>query len=148
MVFGWFDPENREQRKRIRLDRKYLAARSRRFLRNYLNADEAQKPDYYRVVEAASKECHPDSVLLSPELQDAQIAEATASVAMRIVLERGRLRKADRQAEFVTDAYATVGVAYHRAAGLYSADRTMQKLGTAAVHLLTMATSYSTAQNG
>jgi len=147
MVFGWFDPENREQRKRIRLDRKYLAARSRRFLRNYLNADEAQKPDYYRVVEAASKECHPDSVLLSPELQDAQIAEATASVAMRIVLERGRLRKADRQAEFVTDAYATVGVAYHRAAGLYAADRTMQKLGTAAVHLLTMATSYSTAQN-
>jgi len=34
-------------------------------------------------------------------------------------------------------------VAYHRAAGLYSADRTMQRWGTAAVHLLTMATSYT-----
>ena len=147
MVFGWFNPERREQRKKVRLDRKHLAARSRRFLRNYLNADEAQKADYYRVVQAASKECHPDSVLASPDVEDAQIAEATASAAMRIVLERARLRKADRQAEFVTDAYATVGVAYHRAAGLYSADRTMQKLGTAAVHLLTMATSYNGAQN-
>jgi len=147
MVFGWLNPEGREQRKKVRLDRKHLAARSRRFLRNYLNADEAQKPDYYRVVEAASKECHPESVLSSPYVQDAQIAEATASAAMKKVLERGRPRKADRQAEFVTDAYATVGVAYHRAAGLYSADRTMQKLRTAAVHLLTMATSYTGAHN-
>jgi hypothetical protein len=146
MVFGWLNPEGREQRKKVRLDRKHLAARSRRFLRNYLNADEAQKPDYYRVVEAASKECHPDSVLSSPDMEDAQIAEATASAAMRTVLEREGLRNTDRQAEFVTDAYATVAVAYHRAAGLYSADRTMQKLGTAAVHLLTMATSYTGGQ--
>jgi len=148
-MFGWLNPEGREQRKKVRLDRKHLAARSRRFLRNYLNADEAQKADYYRLVEAASRECHPDTVLSSPDVEDAQIAEATASAAMRTVLEREGLRNTDRQAEFVTDAYATVAVAYHRAAGLYSADRTMQKLGTAAVHLLTMATSYSTAaQNG
>lgn len=80
-------------------------------------------------------------------LQDAQIAEATPSAAMRIVLERGRLTNADRQAEFVTDAFATVGIAYHRAAGVYSLDKTMEKLGTAAVHLLTMATSYMRAQN-
>jgi hypothetical protein len=148
MVFGLFDPQNRERRDKVRLDRKHFAARSRRFLKNYLKADETLKPDYYRLVAEASKECHPDSVLSAPDMGDAQIAEATSSAAMRIVLERGRLKKADRVDEFVTDAYATVGVAYHRAAGLYSADRTMQKLGTAAVHLCTMATSYTEAQNG
>ena len=143
-MFDWFDPERREQRKQISLDKKHLAARSRRFLRNYLNANEAQKADYYRVVEQASKQCHPKSVLSSPAVHDAEIAKATSSAATRIVLERVLLT--DRVDEFVTDAYATVGVAYHRAAGLYSADRTMQKLGTAAVHLLTMATSYTAAQ--
>ena len=143
-MFDWFELERRERRKQISLDRKHLAARSRRFLRNYLNANEAQKADYYRVVEQASKQCHPNYVLSSPEVQDAEIAKATSSAATRIVLERVRLT--DRIDEFVTDAYATVGVAYHRAAGLYSADRTMQKLGTAAVHLLTMARSYTAAR--
>ena len=147
MVFGWFDADGREQRRKVRLDRKHLAARSRRFLRNYLNADDRQKPGYYRVVVNASAECRPKSALSSPGTNDAEIAEVTSDAALTVVLERGRLRKADRQAEFVTDAYATVGVAYHRAAGMYSADRTMQKLGTAAVHLLTMATSYNAAQN-
>ncbi|MEO6780202.1 MAG: hypothetical protein ABI407_03970 [Bradyrhizobium sp.] len=147
MVFGWFDPEGREQRKKVGLDRKFLAARSRRFLRNYLNADEAQKADYYRVVVEASKECHPAASVLAPETNDADIAEATSDAAMGMVLERVRLRKADRTDEFVTDAYATVGIAYHRSAGLYSVDRTMQKLGTAAVHLLAMATSYTGAHN-
>jgi hypothetical protein len=52
----------------------------------------------------------------------------------------------ERIAEFVTDAYATVGVAYHRAAGIYTKDQEMQQLGTAAVHLLTMATSYAKEQ--
>lgn len=68
---------------------------------------------------------------------------------MKIVLAReegGTLNKDDRIAAFVTDAYATVAIAYHRAAGVYTMDRRMQKLGTAAVHLLTMATSYMTAQ--
>jgi hypothetical protein len=35
-----------------------------------------------------------------------------------------------------------VAVAYHRAAGVYIADKDMLELGTAAVHLLTIATSY------
>src|SRR5665213_1198847 len=75
---------------------------------------------------------------------------ATAEMAILIVaVFPSRLsRYSDRQAEFVTDAYATVGVAYHRAAGLYSADRTMLKLGTAAVHLLTMANSYCNGMGG
>ena len=62
---------------------------------------------------------------------------------MQIVLDREwRLKKDDHMGEFVTDACATVAVAYHRAAGVYVADEKMQKLGTAAVHLLAMATSY------
>ena len=36
---------------------------------------------------------------------------------------------------------------YHRAAGVYTMDKEMQELGTAAVHLLTMATSYMNAHN-
>ncbi len=46
---------------------------------------------------------------------------------MKIVLERIEL--GSQTADFVTDAYATVGIAYHRAAGVYMADKKMQKLG-------------------
>jgi hypothetical protein len=53
---------------------------------------------------------------------------------------------ADHLAMFVTDAYATVAMAYRRAVGTYTIDQEMQQLGTAAVHLLTMATSYMTAR--
>jgi hypothetical protein len=66
---------------------------------------------------------------------------------MKMVLERSALRQEDRIFHFVTDACATVGVAYHRAAGVYTMDKEMQELGTAAVHLLTMATSYMRAHN-
>ena len=56
------------------------------------------------------------------------------------------VEKDDRLADFLTDAYATVGIAYHCAAGVYTMDKEMQELGTAAVHLLTMATSYTNAE--
>ena len=139
MVFGWSKSENRELRRKVKLDRKHLEARSRRFLKTYLNADETRKSQFYSAVEAASKQCQPlESGLPPPELEDAQIAEATYSAAMKIVLERDGLKDAD----FITDAYATVAIAYHRAAGVYTLDKEMQELGTAAVHLLTIATSY------
>ena len=151
IVFGWFKSEKRERRRKIKLDRKHLEARARRFLKSYLNADETRKPQFYRAVEEASKQCQPvKSGLPPPELEDAQIAEATSGAAMKMVLgreERGALKKDERISDFVTDAYATVGVAYHRAAGVYTMDKEMQELGTAAVHLLTMATSYMRAQN-
>jgi len=151
MVFDWFKSEQRERRRKVRLDRKHLEARSRRFLKNYLNADETRKPQFYRAVEEVSKQCQPaKSGLPPPELEDAQIAEATSSAAMKMVLareERSALKKDDRISDFVTDAYATVGIAYHRAAGVYTTDKEMQELGTAAVHLLTIATSYMRAQN-
>ena len=150
MVFDWFKSWRRERRREVKLDRKHLEARSRRFLKNYLNADETRKPQFYRAVEEASKQCQPvKSGLPPPELEDAQIAEATSGAAMKMVLgreERGTLKKDDRISDFVTDAYATVGIAYHRAAGVYTMDKEMQELGTAAVHLLTMASSYIRAQ--
>ena len=146
-MFGWLKTERRERRRTVRLDRKYLEARSRRFLKIYLDADEARKPQFYRAVEEASKRCQPaDSGLPPFELEDAQIAEATSRAAMKIVLERTASKKDDRLADFLTDAYATVGIAYHRAAGAYTMDQEMQELGTAAVHLLTIATSYTDAQ--
>src|SRR6202171_1491540 len=148
MVFDWFKSEQRERRRKVRLDRKHLEARSRRFLKNYLNADETRKPQFYRAVEEVSKQCQPaKSGLPPPELEDAQIAEATSSAAMKIVLELSALEKDDRFSDFVTDACATVAIAYHRATGVYTRDKEMQELGTAAVHLLTMATSYMRAQN-
>src|SRR5580692_7818491 len=59
--------------------------------------------------------CQPaDSGLPPFELDDAHIAEATFRAAVKIVLERTALKKDDRLADFLTDAYATVGIAYHR----------------------------------
>ena len=144
-MFGLLNSEQRERRRKGKLDRKHLKARARRFLKIYLDADEMRKPQFYRVVEEASKQCRPSG---SPflELEDAQIAEATSSAAMKTVLERDA-KEHDRTADFVTDAYATVAIAYHRAAGVYVVDKEMQELGTAAVHLLTMATSYMSARN-
>ena len=128
------------RRRKVRLDRKHLQARSRRFLKNFLDADEMRKPHFFHAVEAASKQCHPAQPLV--ELDDAQIAEATSDAAMKMVLQRRVLKKDDPAIDFVTDAYATVAVAYHRAAAIYTTDKEMQELGTAAVHLLTIASSY------
>jgi hypothetical protein len=143
-VVSWFSAERRHDRRKVRLDRKHLEARTRRFLSGYLAANEARKPQFYWAVEDASKACQPpaEQALQSSEREDAQIAEDTSDEAMKIVLAREVLDQDDRVAAFITDAYATVAVAYHRAAGVYARDSEMQQLGTAAVHLLTMATSY------
>jgi hypothetical protein len=47
---------------------------------------------------------------------------------MKMVLERDALKKDDPTADFATDACATVGIAYHRAAGIYAMDKEMQEL--------------------
>jgi len=149
-VFGRFKFEERNQRRKVGLDRKHLESRARRFLQNYLAANESRKPQFYRAIEHASKECQPAELALqSSDLEDAQIAKATSNAAMKIVLAREKQSVPDqdvRFATFVTDAYATVAVAYHRAAGVYVSDKEMQELGTAAIHLLTMATSYMMAR--
>jgi hypothetical protein len=144
-MFGWFKSEQRERRRKVRLDRKNLEARARRFLKGYLDADETRKLQFYRAVEDISRKCQPAPSGLPPsESEDAQIAEATSEAALKMVLasEKRVAHKKDDIADFVTDACATVGVAYHRAAGVYTMDKQMEELGTAAVHLLTMATSY------
>lgn len=132
-------------RRKVRFDRNNLEERARRFLRSYLEADNAQKAEFYRVVEDITKKCQPAGIV---DLDDAKIAEATSEAAIRMVQDHEyRTKKVDeRRAEFITDASATVAVAYRRAAGVYASDEKMQELGTAAVHLLTMATSY-TSQN-
>jgi hypothetical protein len=144
-MFGWFSSKKREKRNHRRVE-----ARARRFLKIYLNADEHRKPQFYRAVEDASKHCRlVGSGLPPPELEDTQIAEATSEAAMEMVVAREKRLAKDkngRVADFVTDAYATVAVAYRRAAGKYTNDKDLEQLGTAAVHLLTMATSYMTAQ--
>lgn len=143
-MFGWFKSEQRERRKKVRQDRKHLEERARRFLKSYLDSDELRKPKFYRAVEDISKKCQPDSDQF--QLDDSQIAEATSRAAMQMLLDRvEQMGGNDRVADFVADACATVAVAYHRAAGLYVADEKMKELGTAAVHLLTMATSYTLA---
>ena len=146
MVIG--SSERRERRRKARLDRKHLEPRARRFLKIYLNADETRKPEFYQAVQEASEQCRPSGSSLPPlELEDAQVAEATSRAAMQIVLDRSALNKSDRNSDFVTDACATVAVAYHRAAGVYIMDKEMQELGTAAVHLLTIATSWTRITN-
>ncbi len=47
----------RERRNKIRLERKHLDARARRFLKGYLEADEEGKPRYYLAVEEISRKC-------------------------------------------------------------------------------------------
>ena len=142
-MFGWLKSESRERRKKVRLDRKHLEERARRFLKSYLEADEMRKPQFYRALEEISKKCQP----AQSDLDDVRVAETASEAAMQMLLDRTRrMKKEDRVGNFVTDACATVAVAYHRAAGAYVGDEEMQKLGTAAVHLLTMATSYTNGQ--
>ena len=149
-MFGWLNSKSRKRRKAVKLDRKHLEQRARRFLTGYLEANESRKPHFYRAVEDASSTCQPAQLnLAQSDVEDNRIAEATSQAAMKMVLDRiVQMHEDDRVGNFVTDAYAAVAVAYHRAAGVYVADEEMTELGTAAVHLLTMATSYTNAHGG
>jgi hypothetical protein len=132
--------------KLVSKDRQYLEVRARRFLESYLNADETFKARFYCVIEQAVQECQVEAGVVqpSPELEDAQIAMAMSNAAVGIFLRAAADSGAGR---FRRDAYATVAVAYRRAAGVYTEDRHMRELGTAAVHLLTMASSFLKSQN-
>ena len=76
------------------------------------------------------------------------MAQAAAETALNVVKQRERQATADMDqvATLITDAYATVAVAYRRASAADTRDKEMQQLGTAAVHLVTIATSYMAAQ--
>jgi hypothetical protein len=105
-MFGWFKSEQRERRKRVKQDRKHLEERKRRFLKGYLDADQTRKPQFYRAIEDISKKCQPDK-------DDRRFAEATSQAALQMVLDRvGRFSTDDKVGNFVTDACATVAMAY------------------------------------
>jgi len=101
MVIGWFASERRERRRKVRLDRKHLGPRARRFLKIYLTRMKRESLILSGGQEA-SEQCRPSGSSLPPlELEDAQVAEATSSAAMQIVLERSALNKSDRNSDFV-----------------------------------------------
>ena len=143
-VSSWFKPNRRRE---IREDRKHLEARARRLLKGYLSADAPRKQRYYEVIAGAAAACEPG--VSDPNLENAQLAQAAAEAALKIVKmrERQAINDNDQLAALITDAYATVAIAYRRASTAYTVDKEMQQLGTAAVHLLTIATSYMAAQS-
>jgi len=116
-------------------------------LKSYLSADAPRKQRYYEVIAGAAAACHPD--VSDPNLENALLNNAAAEAALKVVKvrERQAIDENDRLAELITDAYATVAIAYRRASTAYTADKEMQQLGTAAVHLLTIATSYVAAKS-
>ena len=143
-MFSWFKPN--KQRVMIREDRKHLEVRARRLLKGYLSADELKKRRYYEVVAGAAAGCQPD--VTDPKLVGVQLAQVAAEAAFKVVRKRERqaIDEDDQVGSLITDAYATVAIAHRRASAAYTGDEEMKKLGTAAVHLLTIATSYMAAQ--
>lgn len=141
-MFRWMQIDPR--RKIIQEDRRYVVRRAQRFLRSYLASDSAGKLRVYEAIGGASAACRP---FTNPVAEDAQIAGATAQTAFGVVKRRSKKGDdgKDQSAIFITDAYATVTIAYRRAAGEYTLHPDLQQLGTAAVHLLTITTSYMTA---
>ena len=136
----------RQRRAIIRQDRQYLEIRVRHFLNRYLSASDTDKDRYLDVVAAVAAACQPENVVSFSE--NLHVAEITAATASAVVMRRIGLeddRPEDPPHAFMTDACATVAVAYRRAAGIYVGNKKMQRLGTAAVHLLTMATSHGMA---
>lgn len=137
-MIDWFGSIVR--RKLIRADRK-IEKRVRRFLERYLAADAAGKNQFYQVVAGAAAACQHS--VRDPTLKNTELAHATSDFAFKVVQSRlQRCNAADFVQSMITDAYATVAIAHLRASAAYATDPEMQRLGTAAVHLVTMATSY------
>ena len=137
VLFAWFQSYIR----RKPAEALHIEARVRRFLEDYLAADAEKKNDYYEVVAGAAAACQ--SNVANAALESIELARHTSAVALKVL--RSRLKRnldGDEVQSMITNAYATVAIANHRAAALYARDPEMQRLGTAAVHLVTIATSY------
>jgi hypothetical protein len=142
-VFSWF--RSHKRRKNIKEDRRFLEARARRLLEGYLAADDQRKKQYYEVIAGAAAACQPG--VSDSAVEDVIRARASAEAALKVVkLREQQIDCNDHTDKLITDAYATVAIAYRRAAAIYVLDEKMQKLGTAAVHLVTIANSYMAAQ--
>ena len=142
-MLRWFRTGSRQ--KAIREDRKYIVGRARRFLLSYLTSDDLQKQQYHELVAGAAAACQPQAA--DPNLQNTELSKIVAETAL-VVKARKRRAIDDKEhlAALITDAYATVAIAYRRAAAVYVLDEEMQQIGTAAVHLVTIANSYMAAQ--
>jgi len=144
VMLSWFKSDKR--RKSIREDRKYIVAKARRFLMSYLASDDLQKQQYYGLVAGAVDACRPR--ISDPHLKNTELSKLIAETALRVVKVRHRrAQDKDHLQELITDAYSTVAIAYRRAAAVYVLDEEMQQVGTAAVHLVTIANSYMAAQS-
>ena len=144
-MFSWFKPNKRRE---LRSDRRYLEQRTRRLLKSYLSADGPRKQQYYEVIAGASAACQPS--VIDSNLENVLLTQVAAETALTVGKRRELqgVADSDQVASLITDAYATVAVAYRRASTAYTIDEDMQKLGTAAVHLVTMANSYMTGREG
>ena len=143
-VFSWFKPNRRRE---IREDRKHLEARARRLLKSYLSADAPRKQRYYEVIAGAAAACQPGVSDPNWKMRNSlKPPRKLRSRSLNCVSAKQSLDN-DQLAELITDAYATVAIAYRRASTAYTVDKEMQQLGTAAVHLLTIATSYVAAKD-
>jgi hypothetical protein len=112
---------------------------------SYLASDDQQKQKYYELVAGAAAGCqphHPD-----PNLDNIELSKLIAETALRVVRAREEKALPEQSAISITDAYATVAMAYRRAAAIYVLDEELQQIGTAAVHLVTMANSYMAARS-
>jgi hypothetical protein len=133
-----------KRRKAIREDRKYIVTRARRFLTSYLASDDLQKQQYYDLVAGAADACRPR--VSDPHLENTELSKLIAETALRVAKARHRQAEdKDHLQELIT--YSTVAIAYRRPAAVYVLDEEMQQIGTAAVHLVTIADSYMAAQS-
>jgi hypothetical protein len=116
-MFGW-SKIDRERRRLIGEDRKYLEVRVRGFLHDYLSASDVEKDQYCEVVAGASAGCLPEDSIL--HFENLRLAEITAEKANAIAKRRLQAERDsyDPLEGFITDAYATAAVAYRRAAGM------------------------------
>jgi hypothetical protein len=137
-MFHW-SKTGRQRRAIVKDDRKFLEQRARDFLSGYLAASETDKELYYEAVAGAASGCQPLDA--NSNLESMRAAELTAEAASNIAKKRQNAKYGAGLQGLITDAYATTAIAYRRAAGIYANDEKMLKLGTAAVHLLTIATS-------
>ncbi|WP_156949095.1 hypothetical protein [Bradyrhizobium sp. WSM1417] len=116
-------------------------------MQSYLTSSELHKQQYYQVIAGAAAACQ--AGVSDPSLENETLAELAAEAAMKVVKIRVPEAKDehDHSAVLITDAYATVAIAYRRAAAAYTADKEMEQLGTAAVHLVTIANSFMNAES-
>ena len=122
-------------------DNRLLENRVRRFLEDYLAADPARKNDFYEAVAGAAAACQ--TSVVDPDKDNIELAQIASEKAFNVFRSRAPHRDGSDSLQFmITDAYATVAMAHRRAAATYTRDLELQRLGTAAVHLVTIATSY------